>query len=197
MRGIFLDLETSGLDPWQHRTLEAAFRLIDLSSMEELASYHQVVSQPPDVWEKRDPESIQVNGFTWEEVATGKSEADVRQDILQIFKQHQIERGNAIFICQNPSFDRAFMAQLIDTYQQERLRWPYHWLDFASMYWSLTVERSLESGLGHPSQIPLSKDAIAEACGLPKEEKPHRAMNGVDHLILLYKAVVAGQQAAM
>ena len=36
----------------------------------------------------------------------------------------------------------------------------------------------------------LSKDKIAGAFALASEEKPHRARNGVNHLLLCYEAVV-------
>ncbi len=41
----------------------------------------------------------------------------------------------------------------------------------------------------------LSKDQIAEYFGISAEEKPHRAMNGVEHLIKCYRAVVASNIA--
>ncbi|MDE3048090.1 MAG: hypothetical protein KGI83_07075, partial [Verrucomicrobiota bacterium] len=41
-----------------------------------------------------------------------------------------------------------------------------------------------------PWETGFSKDLIAQQYALPGEEKPHRAMNGVRHLLLCYQAVV-------
>lgn len=180
MLGIFLDLETNGLNAFKHRILEIAFQVIDLESGEVKASYDTVVSQSPSAWEKSDPKSLQINGFTFDMLQKGKSEAEVTKEIIELLSALNIRRGNAIFICQNPSFDRMFFNQLIDPETQESLNWPYHWLDLASMYWAK------EKG-----SLALSKNAIATKLGLPEETLPHKAMNGVKHLLLCYE-VVAG-----
>jgi len=48
----------------------------------------------------------------------------------------------AIFICQNPHLTGYFFSQLIDSDTQELLSWPYHWLDLASMYWALLMDKA-------------------------------------------------------
>jgi oligoribonuclease len=190
MLGIFLDQETSGLDSSKHCVLEIAFRIIDLASGQEKAAYSAVISHTEEVWGMRDPVSITINGFAWEEVLAGKPEDAVAKEIRAIFKDVGIQRGKSVFICQNPSFDRAFFTQLIDTYTQEKLFWPYHWLDFASMYWALEIEKCMRTHQAIPDELKLSKDMIAQNLNLPKEARPHRAMQGVDHLLLCYKNVV-------
>ena len=132
MLGIFIDIETNGLDAFQHRILEIAFKIIDLSTGDFKDSYESIVKQPAKAWECRDPVSIKVNGFTWEQVLTGKPPKLVADDIIALLDKWHIERGKAVFICQNPSFDRGFFTQLIEPYLQEKLHWPYHWLDLAS-----------------------------------------------------------------
>ncbi|MCB1135650.1 MAG: 3'-5' exonuclease [Chlamydiia bacterium] len=190
MKGIFLDLETSGLDSRRHRVLEIAFKIIDLATGEELAAYHSVVKQGEAAWKGRDRESIRINGMSWDRVQTGKPEEEVCRDVIAVMQEQDIQRGKAVFICQNPSFDRAFFAQIVDTYEQERLLWPYHWLDFASMYWVLRIDEARSGQNSFPKHLQLSKDAIAQHYKLPPEQRPHQAMNGVDHLILCYKATV-------
>jgi DNA polymerase-3 subunit epsilon/oligoribonuclease len=188
MLAIFLDQETTGLDPTKHHVLELAFKIYDVFSGTMLKEYQCVVKHPYSVWEARDPSSILINGFEWDQVEKfGKEPALIREEIIQAFSSAGIQRGKAVFICQNPAFDKGFFAQLIDVYTQEKLNWPYHWLDFASMYWALMMQTPHL----HPfEQINLSKDEIAKRFQLPPELKPHKAMNGVDHLILCYKTVV-------
>ena len=191
MIGIFLDIETTGLDPLKHRVIEIAFRLINLYDGAEVSFYKSIVYQSEPVWKQSDPRSLQINGFNPSKVECGKTEDSVRSDIKKIFKDYDLQRGKAVFICQNPSFDRSFFSQIVSTYDQEILTWPYHWLDFASMFWALKIEKSKNQSTPLDFEnINLSKDKIAEKHKLPKEAKPHRAMNGVDHLVLCYATVI-------
>lgn len=186
MLGIFLDTETNGLNFQKHRILEIAYKIIDVKTGELKEEFESIIFQPEEAWKESDPASLRVNGFTWDEVSQGNAPALIAESIITHFKQHGIERGKAVFICQNPSFDRAFFSQLIDPDKQEALLWPYHWLDLASMYWTSSIQKKER----YPWVTGFSKDKIAEACHLPTEETPHRAMNGVNHLLLCYKTVV-------
>lgn len=190
MQAIFLDTETTGLDPFSHRLLEIAFKIIDISTGKETLTYQSIVKQPFEIWEQRDPLSVEVNGFTWDKVQRGKEEALIRDEIIQIFTEFKITRRKAFYICQNPSFDRNFFTQLIDIYTQEQHQWPYHWLDFASMYWALQVKYHQNTNTPFPQEMNLSKNAIAQAYQLPIEASPHSALNGVNHLLLCYRTVV-------
>lgn len=190
MRAIFLDIETTGLDTRRHKPIDIGFKIIDVTTGEEIASYESIIKITEEEWNLRDLASVQINGFTWDKVKTGKPIAQVSQEIIEIFKNAGIERLKAAFICQNPSFDRGFFTQLIDVYIQESLNWPYHWLDFASMYWALLSKQNAEEGVPFPEELNLSKNEIAKRHDLPKEDEPHQAIRGVEHLITCYKAVV-------
>lgn len=190
MLAVFLDSEANGLNSKKHKIIEIAFRIIDIETGGEKDRYESVIFQTFDDWQLSDIDSLQVNGFTWEEVSFGKKTETVADEITQIFERHKIKRGEAVFICQNPSFDRVFFSQIIDADTQEKLLWPYHWLDLASMFWA---ERMRHAKLGEgpfPWVTGFSKDKIASFCKIGPENKPHRAMNGVHHLIECYKAVV-------
>lgn len=188
MLGIFLDIETTGLNSLKHRSIDLALKVIELYTGDLKADFETIVFQPKEVFEKSDPTSLLINGFTWNKLLMGLSEQEVSQRIIHLFQQLEIKRGSAVFICQNPSFDRAFFSQIVNTDIQESLKWPYHWLDFASMYWALNVREMIEEQ--SLIKIGLSKDDIAKSYGLPPEQQPHRAMNGVNHLIECYKYVV-------
>lgn len=190
MQAIFLDTETTGLDPQIHRLLEIAFKVVDIRTGYQKLTYQAIVKQPLNIWEQRDPSSVEVNGFTYEKVMLGKDEEVVRQEIMQIFTDLQIQRGSSVYICQNPAFDRNYFAQLIDVHTQEQKQWPYHWLDFASMYWALQVKAFRDIGKPFPEDLILSKNAIAQRYQLPVEPNPHSALNGVDHLLLCYQTVI-------
>jgi DNA polymerase-3 subunit epsilon/oligoribonuclease len=184
--GIFLDSETNGLNIFKHKMIEIAFKIVDIENGVPVDAFQAVIAISSDDWKKSDPESLGVNGFSWHDIATqGVPAADVALAITECFGRNKIKRGDAVFICQNPSFDRAFFSQLIDPDTQEKFQWPYHWLDLASMFWVETLRKNKM-----PWEIGLSKDKIARSFELDTEKKPHRAMNGVDHLILCYQAVV-------
>ncbi len=190
MLGIFLDTETNGLDARMHKILEIAFKIVDLSNGEVKRRYVSLISHPFETWEKSDLDSLKINGFTWDEIKCAPGASKIAQEIIDLFKEMNIRRKEAVFICQNPSFDRAFFGQLIAPSTQEMLSWPYHWLDLASMFWALALDKAKRLGGPLPWEIGFSKDSIAAYYQLPPEEKPHRAMNGVKHLLLCYQAVV-------
>ena len=191
MLGIFLDTETNGLNAFKHKVIEIAFKIIDLETSLLIDQYESIVFQTQEEWKKSDPESLQINGFQWEDVSSGKTKEIIAQEIQDCFTKNGIKRGSAVFICQNPSFDRAFFSQFIDADLQEKKLWPYHWLDLASMYWAASLLKKKETpSTEYPWKTGLSKDIIAKSYNLPPEKKPHKAMNGVDHLIVCYKTVI-------
>jgi oligoribonuclease len=190
MLAIFLDTETTGLDPIRHSPIDVAIKVIDVTTEDVKGSYQTIVKQPEEVWKRADPVSLEINGYTWEKVLTGKEPNVVAEEIIQLLKNLGVERDNAVFICQNPAADRAFFTQLIDVYTQEKLKWPYHWLDLASMYWAMYVKKNKKDGKSFPKEMLLSKNSIAKAYGLPIEQEPHNAMGGVDHLIKCYEVVL-------
>lgn len=190
MIGIFLDTETNGLNSHIHKIIEIAFKILDLTNGEMKEEFQTLIAQPIEAWEKSDQESLRINGFTWDEITKGRTPRHVSQSIIDIFTRWGIRRKKAVFICQNPSFDRVFFSQLIDPDTQELLSWPYHWLDLASMYWALSMEKAKAQKGPFPWDTGFSKDLIASQYKLPGEAKPHRAMNGVNHLLLCYQAVV-------
>ncbi len=191
MLGIFLDTETNGLNAFKHKVIEIAFKIVDLETEKVVDSYSSIVFQTYEEWQNSNLESLQINGFNWEDISFGKKPETISEEIQACFKINNIKRGEAVFICQNPSFDRAFFSQFVDADLQEKKLWPYHWLDLASMYFAASlIKKKEDPSIEFPWKTGLSKDNIAKVLHLPPESKPHRAMNGVDHLILCYKMVL-------
>jgi len=190
MIGIFLDSETNGLNPSKHHILEIAFKLVELTTGKVLASYSSIIQQSKESWNASNLKSLEINGFSWNLVSKGLPEEKVKEQILEIFSQNKINNNNSVFICQNPSFDRSFFSQLIDQDLQSELNWPYHWLDFASMFFATRLFLAKTENASFPWETGFTKDLIAKTYRLPSEEKPHRALNGVDHLLLCYERVL-------
>jgi DNA polymerase-3 subunit epsilon/oligoribonuclease len=196
VKGIFLDIETNGLDPYLHSPLEISLFIYELHTMECVCSYTTFVYCSESEWLiHSDPKALLVNGITYEQVKRGKSIDCIAEELMALFISYKIDRRDSVFICQNPSFDRSFFNQIIPVETQNELGIPYHWLDLASMYW---IKRLVPQKINgrivtyHPSitRPPCSKDAIAQGLGLPPEQIPHRAFNGVIHLIDCYKALL-------
>lgn len=190
MKGIFLDIETTGLDALEHCPIDIAFKVIELATGKVLATYQSLIKPSADDWAKRDPTSLEINGYKLKQLADGQDPQAVAREIIDILSNLDIVRGKAFFICQNPAFDRGFFIRLIPVYTQEKMNWPYHWLDLASMYWAIIVQKSIQNGNIIPDKIVPSKNNIAEQYHLPPELPPHHAIGGVNHLIRCYQAVL-------
>jgi oligoribonuclease len=184
--GIFLDTETNGLNWSTHVILEIAFIIKNLNTGETIDTYETMIIPTKDEWERSNPESLSYTGISLNHLENkGISKSQACKEIIALFKKHSLERGKAVFICQNPSFDRIFFSGLIDVETQERLHFPYYWLDLASMFWSKHISKNAECNI-----FSISKDAIGNYYGIEPEQKPHRALQGVEHLITCYRSVV-------
>ena len=182
MRGIFVDLETTGRDASKHVVLDICVAVVDMTSCDNIAQYHSCITCSADDWLRSEPKALQVNGFDESALIQGKSIERVSYELLGFLVNLQLTRYNSFFMCQNPTFDKPFFDKIITLENQENYDMPYHWLDLASMYW-------IVKGVGNIGDINLSKDAIARNIGRPIEEMPHRATNGVRHLIECYKVL--------
>lgn len=189
MKAIFLDIETTGLDPYLQHPIDIALKVVDLASGCCVGEYQSLVTLSKEKWVKHDPVSLEVNGYTWDEISQGKDIDAIKSEIIALFQSLNLQRGQAFFICQNPAFDKAFFIQIIGVYIQESLGWPYHWLDLASMYWAILCKECAEQHKSIPENISLSKNAIGRLYGLQEEASPHRAMQGVNHLLACYQAL--------
>lgn len=183
--GIFLDTETNGLNFHDHVAVEIAIQLIDLANGNLIETYETLIRIAPEIFEKSDPTSLAFTGICYEDLQNGKPLLQVQEDILVLFQKHHLVRKKALFICQNPSFDRLFFTKIVPTLIQEERLFPYNWLDLASMHWARCIR---EGAL--IQEIGLSKDHIARHYAISPEDKPHRALNGVRHLVQCYKNVV-------
>lgn len=188
MKGVFIDLETNGLDSFQHSVLEIAICIVDLRSLRTLHEYQTFVRISEREFSfASDPDALMINKITIDEIRSGKEIDDIKDDLVELFLSYEIEKSNSVFICQNPSFDRRFFDKIFPVELQKDIELPYHWLDLASMYWVKTCYPLMNS---QETKISLSKDSIAKSLGIKPEKKPHRAMNGVKHLIECYEKML-------
>ncbi len=186
MKAIFLDIETNGLDFYINSPIQICVIIYDLHTMVCICEYQSFVfCSERQFFMHSDHSALNVNSITYEDLKNAKTTNEICEELTHLFVSHDINKKNSIFICQNPSFDRGFFDQIIPIDIQKEIELPYHWLDLASMYWG----RIFYSNPIDDNIPPLSKDNIALNLGIPPEKKPHRAMDGVKHLISCYRAL--------
>ena len=194
MKGIFLDIETNGLDPYIHSPLEICVVICDLLNMNRITEYTSLINCSEKNWIlKSDPKALRINGITTKEVFNAKTTDQVCDELKKIFIENKIDKTNSIFICQNPSFDRAFFDQIMSVEIQQQLELPYHWLDLASMFFTINFPKYNYLS----SHYTLCKDFIGITLGIPPEETPHRATGGVNHLISCYSGLLDNYRKPM
>lgn len=185
MRLILLDTETNGLDPFIHNVIEIAIKIVDAVTGDVIDEYESKVRLTEDEWGKSQKSSLHINGFKFEMIKDAPSLDEVRNSIMEFFKKNSLKRGKSVFLCQNPSFDRVFFSKVIPTSEQELRMYPYHWLDLASMFWALSLKKNKL-----PWDVGLSKNKIATHLNIEEEGIPHKAMNGVNHLLSCYESLI-------
>lgn len=191
---IAIDTETTGLDPHQNAIVEIAMKIFDVSSGKLHDSYQSVIKLTDYDFTTASQRALEINGFTRKETdKKGKPKEQVINEICDFFLKNQVDRRNDAFLAWNATFDRGFFDALITSDLQSEKKIPYHWLDFPSMHHG--IERvKIATGKIASYCIPYRKDAVAKHYNLPPEEAPHRAMNGVDHMLLIYERVIGFNQ---
>lgn len=180
---IFIDLETSGLNPLQHCILEIALVIVDVHTGQRIASYESVVKVDRVTFRRSEEGALKCNGFTWKKICDEGVNSDIiRQDIINLFCKHDITYRNSKFIACNCTFDKPFFTKFVGSQRM----FPSYWIDFPSVHFGVMMNNGVD-----PDDIQFAKDKIAVTHELPPEEKPHRAMNGVEHMLLLYENVVS------
>lgn len=185
MRGVFVDIETTGFNFRKHVPLDIAVSIVDLSDRTVIATYSSLITCTAHAWSYADDDALRVNGYDIDNHFPSKCAFDVGIEIENFLNKHEIEKGKAFFICQNPSFDKLFFGMIVDLFSARNRNLPYHWLDLASMFWV----KFYGSCYPTPIELSLSKDSIAEHFDIAPEERPHKALNGVAHLIECYRRV--------
>jgi DNA polymerase-3 subunit epsilon/oligoribonuclease len=179
---IFIDIETTGTDFYLHMPLEICVRCTnqDLSVVFE---YNTLLKCSKYDWSNADKKALNVNGIKYKDVENAECYESCTYFIKNLFATYFVFPSFChAFVSQNPSFDRFFLTKIMGPDNMVDL--PYHWLDLASMYYAKN----------YPSlnQMSLSKDYIAKSLEIEPESKPHRAINGVDHLMKCYNKLIIG-----
>lgn len=186
--GIFIDIESNGLHLLRHVPLEVALVAIQMDTGRRLFSYVSKINCSKEFWDQSSLPSLKIHGISYQEIEKAPLKSTVGDEIKNLFTIHKLSRFNSAFIGQNSSFDRAMFAHIVDPDDQERLGFPYYWLEMASMHFAKLLSEGERKTT--PWETGFSKNKIAAYYGLKEERYPHNALAGVEHLITCYEAVV-------
>lgn len=169
----FVDVETTGLDPRVNDIVDLAVITVDQDSIEELHRYNTRVMPPTDtvVHEK----AVEVNGFDRE--VWQKSNALPLETAMKVFSEVTRE---AIMVAHNITFDWSFIEEAfrktgIDNHMD------YHRIDMFTLAWSKLYWTNIQRfNLKH----------ICEYIGIGEEPEPHRAINGAEKILQVYRELI-------
>jgi DNA polymerase III alpha subunit (gram-positive type) len=159
---VFLDVETTGLDPDMHEIWEIAWAINDEIPVQERILVHSLKTA--------DPEALKINTYLEHHPQGARSEGPmVDLDVREVLE------GKTL-VCANPTFDRMFM----------RKRWGYE----PYRYRSLDVE-SLAFGILYYDEMKGLKDIATDLreLGYNIADPLHRAWIDVVVVRECYKAL--------
>jgi DNA polymerase III epsilon subunit-like protein len=171
---LWLDVETTGLDETVHEIIEIGAVLTDLQGN---ALRQVCIKVRPENIALANPEALRVNGYSPEAWVGAHSKREAAQ----------LLRGaaaDAILAGWNVGFDARFAKAMVCGQGLEPT-WDYHSIDVFALAWPLLLRN--EAGL----KMELACDLL----GVPKEPRPHRAINGARTALALYHELMMRNEA--
>lgn len=177
-RLIFVDLETSGLEPMEGAVILAIGAVVEVPGKGhegELSEFNCYIKPTEMQWKNAKKEALEVNGITWEYLEEhGVTFEEARELFLSWLAKNKVESGRVIYVGQNPAFDQKFLHYWMGI--------ELDFMGFPSSEDEIFDIRKLYSILASRSVVPYLKNrnghAISEALGVEQEPKPHQAIEG-------------------
>lgn len=167
---LFLDSETTGLDPLFHEAIEWAAIRVGPDDVEKETFEAKV---KPSFPERFDAKAKEVNGYTEAEWA------DAPDEYKTALRMAEICRG-AILVGQNVSFDENFLTAFLKKHGLKPT-WHYHKIDTMNLAWP-GVKARLIAGM--------SLSNLCEWAGI-EQKTPHRAMADARAVQTVYNRLMA------
>ncbi len=172
----FLDIETTGSSFGIHEIIEiAAIRTSPDASVIRNIWHKRLVPQHPDRLSAEAKRFNDFNYHTW--LSAG---ADVPTG--RLWMEFASFVSNCVPVCQNPSFDRAFITLSAANYGIIDINVDYHWIGTESLAWPLFIRGDLPE---------LSLHAMCAFLGVRPEPTPHNALEGARTCLAVYTALMA------
>lgn len=190
VRLAFLDTETTGLDPQQHRVIELA--LVITSPWPEMRTevdYVQKLKIPAADIAAANPKALEVNGYTAE-----RWQYATESNIAFWARIHGLLQG-ATLVCQNFAFDSSFVAAELARY---KLRPPWDRRHVELYSYCHLIADELDVKDAQTGRRTWNLQSVYRAMGLP-ELPEHEAHPDVQRTMAIYRYVrerwAAGSEA--
>ena len=165
---IVVDIESSGTDFGKHS-------IVSIGAVDLLKPHRQFYDECR-IWEGSSimKGALEVNGFTEESLRDENKKTE--GEIVKAFLAWADDSENYMVAGQNPSFDLLFIQSA--SYRNKiNFFLPYRTLDLHSVCFGHMLSR----GISPPvlkRKSNLESDGIMDYVGIPKEPRPHIALNG-------------------
>ena len=164
-----VDIETTGDDELKYEILEIGLLLVRQKDLEVIDSGNWLVK--PHHIETAIPAAIERNGY---------NENDWRdaQELGEVMPEFSGKTKDAVFTAFNVSFDWAFIKNAFRTTGVPNLM-DYHRLDIMTLAWAM----------GGDNLERFNLKAVAEFFGVPPEPDVHRALNGAETALAVFRKI--------
>ena len=170
MKLLFIDVETTGLDPDIHEVIDIALIQTDLEGIIEKTWHSKIRPGRPC-----SAEAAKVNGYSPEAWASAPSYGEVVTVLReQGFKDRYILAG------WNVDFDKSFAYRLLEA---AGIHWNYKSLDIFGMAWSIYYEFMVDY-IEHNDRVPKLEHVLEYA--RITNNRPHTAMGDCQATAELY-----------
>ncbi len=164
---IIVDIEASGTDIVKHSILSIG--ALDFDNPKNQFYEECRIFEGAHVMK----EALEVNGFTENEIKDPKKQTD--GELVKHFIAWSLTCKERTCAGQNPSFDRDFIQRAAI---RNHIDWPfaYRTIDLHSLCFMHMIKSEIVPPVIN-NRTDLNSDRIMEYVGLPKESKPHKALN--------------------
>ena len=171
MKIALVDIETLGLNPREHEIIEIAAIIFDSKTFQIYNIFESKIN--PFYPENADPKAIKCNGFTEDEWKDAPN-------IIPVLEKFIEKTKDCIFLAYNVSFDWGFLEYYLEKYGMK------HQMSYSKM-----CLMSMAFGkIPHDKVWGWSLKTVATYLGVPREDKMHRAMGGVNCEFEVYKKLM-------
>ncbi len=181
----FLDTETSGLDPWQHRVVEVAVeKFTPWPAMVSEGRLEFKVKLSPEDFSKASPKALEVNGYTEEKWADAFEHGDPSPWVIL----HDFLRF-AVIVGQNVPFDTGFIEAEFGRRNclfEGRVPWQRRLIDVQSYCHILATEYDVQQNGKFSWGLSPVYAALVEREGAPPLVE-HRAGPDIDKAVHIYR----------
>ena len=189
---VFVDVETTGLNPFRHEIIEIAAKRLSpqfepRGTLPTISSVGIPTSIELKVFPKHieyaESVALQINGYDksiWDAQAVSIDRA------MRAFVELCSGGLGVVIVAHNVAFDWGFISATIEREGLDLRRVDYHRICLASMLWPLAVGGFLEK---------IKLETACDRLGISNEGH-HRAMRDVDRAIEVYRRLVPPRRTA-